>query len=194
MCTHHARQILRLVTVCDAATGVVLFEEKWHWHEGANSEGAGRLVRSFFQIAREIDDGTISRVVFELPPQSAPAEPPAPASSPAIGSTKRFEFGGSGGGSVGGSGDTMVPSPPLRRGRPVERMEMLCTRSASVLVVLFHSTLPPESFDLEEQHVPMRELLEQVMTCVCCFYMSLQRGVGGGRSHQRMSRLSCSSR
>ena len=52
--SHHS--LLCLVSVCDASTGVVLFEERFEaWRAGANSKGVGRLVRSFFQIAREID-------------------------------------------------------------------------------------------------------------------------------------------
>mmetsp|Transcript_19766 Transcript_19766/g.62224 ORF Transcript_19766/g.62224 Transcript_19766/m.62224 type:complete len:173 (-) Transcript_19766:118-636(-) len=68
------RSKLRLLTVCDAENGVVLFERVWQWSEG-NPAGLGNLVRSFFQIAKQLDHGMVSRVVFEQPIDDDTHEP-----------------------------------------------------------------------------------------------------------------------
>mmetsp|Transcript_9412 Transcript_9412/g.23997 ORF Transcript_9412/g.23997 Transcript_9412/m.23997 type:complete len:167 (+) Transcript_9412:3-503(+) len=59
------RSKLRLLTVCDAENGVVLWDRVWEWPKG-NPAGLGNLVRSFFQIAKQLDHGMVSRVVFEM--------------------------------------------------------------------------------------------------------------------------------
>lgn len=59
------RRRLRLLTVCDAEDGVVLFERVWHWNPDGEPQGLGNLVRSFFQIAKQLDHGMVTRVVFE---------------------------------------------------------------------------------------------------------------------------------
>jgi len=58
---------LRLLSVCDSETGEGLFDRVWRWPEDADPKGIGNLVRSFFLVARQLDHGMISRVVFEAP-------------------------------------------------------------------------------------------------------------------------------
>lgn len=65
------RSKLRLLTVCDAENGVVLFERVWQWNLGGRPQGVGNLVRSFFQIAKQLDHGMVTRVVFEDPEVSS---------------------------------------------------------------------------------------------------------------------------
>lgn len=65
------RSKLRLLTVCDAENGVVLFERLWQWNLGDKPQGVGNLVRSFFQIAKQLDHGMVTRVVFEDPEDSS---------------------------------------------------------------------------------------------------------------------------
>lgn len=72
------RRKLRLLTVCDAENGLVLFERVWQWSEGCDPQGVGNLVRSFFQIAKQLDHGMVTRVVFEKPiddEEGSPSEP-----------------------------------------------------------------------------------------------------------------------
>jgi len=56
---------LRLLSVCDVDDGSVIFERVWKWLRREDSLSLGNLVRSFFQIARQLDHGVVSRVVFE---------------------------------------------------------------------------------------------------------------------------------
>jgi len=59
------RSKLRLLSICDAEDGAVLFEKVWKWLKDRDSSIVGNLVRSFFQIAKQLDHGMVSRVVFE---------------------------------------------------------------------------------------------------------------------------------
>ena len=59
---------LRLLSICDSESGVVLFDRIWNWPADADATGVGNLVRSFFMIAKQLDHGMISRVIFETPP------------------------------------------------------------------------------------------------------------------------------
>lgn len=63
MSANEVKERLRLLSVCDAEDGSVLFERVWHWLR--RESNLGNLVRSFFQIARQLDHGVVSRVVFE---------------------------------------------------------------------------------------------------------------------------------
>ncbi|KAJ1456250.1 hypothetical protein M885DRAFT_518063 [Pelagophyceae sp. CCMP2097] len=80
-----SRRSLFFLSVCDAESGEHLFFKEWRWDGGSSSSaspsaggaradaqcgradahGVGNLVRSFFQIASQIDHGMVSRVVFE---------------------------------------------------------------------------------------------------------------------------------
>ena len=51
---------------------VVLFERVWNWPANSDPKGVGNLVRSFFLIAKQLDHGMISRVIFETPPAIEP--------------------------------------------------------------------------------------------------------------------------
>lgn len=53
------------ITISDAKTGFVLIERKYRWPVMANSANLGSLTQSFYQFAREVDDGFIESVVFE---------------------------------------------------------------------------------------------------------------------------------
>lgn len=48
---------LRLVSVCDKETGVCLFQRTWQWRGEQERSGIGNLVQSFYQFAREVDEG-----------------------------------------------------------------------------------------------------------------------------------------
>lgn len=45
------------IRITDIETGVLLFERIYKWHEHANTASLGSLIQSFFQFAREVDDG-----------------------------------------------------------------------------------------------------------------------------------------
>jgi hypothetical protein len=53
------------ITISDAKTGFVIVERKFRWPTHANSSNLGSLTQSFYQFAREVDDGFIESVVFE---------------------------------------------------------------------------------------------------------------------------------
>lgn len=53
------------ITISDAKTGFVILERKFRWPTHANSSNLGSLTQSFYQFAREVDDGFIESVVFE---------------------------------------------------------------------------------------------------------------------------------
>ena len=65
------------LSICDSESGEGLFERVWRWPEGADPKGIGNLVRSFFLVARQLDHGMISRVVFEAPEDEAALVPHA---------------------------------------------------------------------------------------------------------------------
>lgn len=48
---------LRLVSVCDKETGVCLFQRAWQWRGDQERSSIGNLVQSFYQFAREVDQG-----------------------------------------------------------------------------------------------------------------------------------------
>lgn len=48
---------LRLVSVCDKETGVCLFQRTWQWRGDQERSSIGNLVQSFYQFAREVDQG-----------------------------------------------------------------------------------------------------------------------------------------
>lgn len=53
---------LRLVSVCDKETGVCLFQRAWQWRGDQERSCIGNLVQSFYQFAREVDQGGTQRV------------------------------------------------------------------------------------------------------------------------------------
>lgn len=48
---------LRLLSVCDKETGVCLFQRAWQWRGDQERSSIGKLVQSFYQFAREVDQG-----------------------------------------------------------------------------------------------------------------------------------------
>lgn len=48
---------LRLLSVCDKETGVCLFQRAWQWRGEQERSSIGKLVQSFYQFAREVDQG-----------------------------------------------------------------------------------------------------------------------------------------
>lgn len=50
---------LRLLSVCDKETGVCLFQRAWQWRGDQERPSIGKLVQSFYQFAREVDQGGI---------------------------------------------------------------------------------------------------------------------------------------
>ena len=56
---------MKNITVSDSRTGFMLVERKFRWPTHANSSNLGSLTQSFFQFAREVDEGLIESVVFE---------------------------------------------------------------------------------------------------------------------------------
>jgi hypothetical protein len=65
---------LRLLSICDSESGVVLFDRAWRWPSASDAKGVGNLVRSFFLVAKQLDHGMVTRVVFESPPDVAEDE------------------------------------------------------------------------------------------------------------------------
>lgn len=65
---------LRLLSICDSESGVVLFDRAWRWPSASDPKGVGNLVRSFFLVAKQLDHGMVTRVVFESPPDVAEEE------------------------------------------------------------------------------------------------------------------------
>jgi hypothetical protein len=60
------REMVKHVSIADTATGIVLFEKAYRWVEKAQTSMVGSLVQSFYQFAKEVDDGAISSVNFEM--------------------------------------------------------------------------------------------------------------------------------
>lgn len=50
---------LRLLSVCDKETGVCLFQRAWQWRGEQERSSIGKLVQSFYQFAREVDQGGV---------------------------------------------------------------------------------------------------------------------------------------
>ena len=48
---------IKNVTISDARTGFVVFESVMRWPVGTNTAHLGSLIQSFYQFAREVDDG-----------------------------------------------------------------------------------------------------------------------------------------
>ncbi len=48
---------VKAVRITDIASGVVIFERLYKWPDSALASNIGSLIQSFFQFAREIDDG-----------------------------------------------------------------------------------------------------------------------------------------
>jgi hypothetical protein len=48
---------IKNVTICDAKTGFVILECIYRWPEQAVTTNLGSLILSFYQFAREVDDG-----------------------------------------------------------------------------------------------------------------------------------------
>ncbi|CAM9170906.1 unnamed protein product [Phaeothamnion confervicola] len=55
-----------MLSVSDATTGVCLYQRRWRWQDAKEPDGIGKLVMSFYQFARDLDDGEISCVNFEV--------------------------------------------------------------------------------------------------------------------------------
>jgi hypothetical protein len=51
---------IKNITICDAKTGFVILECIYQWPEQAVTTNLGSLILSFYQFAREVDDGGIS--------------------------------------------------------------------------------------------------------------------------------------
>ncbi|CAM9716340.1 unnamed protein product [Discosporangium mesarthrocarpum] len=60
---------LKILNVCDKETGVCLFQQHWQWKESQEPASIGKLVRSFYQFAREVNGGDISCVNFTGQPR-----------------------------------------------------------------------------------------------------------------------------
>lgn len=56
---------IKNITLCDAKTGFVILEHIYQWPEQAVTTNLGSLILSFYQFAREVDDGDIVSVNFE---------------------------------------------------------------------------------------------------------------------------------
>lgn len=98
------------ITISDAKTGFVLLERKFRWPTNTTSSNLGSLTQSFYQFAREVDDGFIGSVVFE---------------------GKEREPHWSGNGGSGGSG---------RSSKQIQTMQMVCTRNEYETVSIFYDT------------------------------------------------------
>lgn len=48
---------IKNITICDAKTGFVVLESIYQWPEQAVTANLGSLILSFYQFAREVDDG-----------------------------------------------------------------------------------------------------------------------------------------
>mmetsp|Transcript_16629 Transcript_16629/g.25026 ORF Transcript_16629/g.25026 Transcript_16629/m.25026 type:complete len:212 (-) Transcript_16629:252-887(-) len=56
---------IKNITISDARTGFVVIERVYRWPEQAVTTNLGSLIQSFYQFAREVDDGEIVSVNFE---------------------------------------------------------------------------------------------------------------------------------
>lgn len=64
------KHLVKLISVAHAGTGVILFEHIYKWPEDTQLTSVGGLAQSFFQFAREVDDGNIVSVHFEGAPRN----------------------------------------------------------------------------------------------------------------------------
>jgi hypothetical protein len=60
--------MLLKVIIVDFKTGLCLFEKTWKWSGVSRHEGIAKLVRTFYQISKDIgDSGEVSQVIFNQP-------------------------------------------------------------------------------------------------------------------------------
>ena len=146
---------LRLLSICDSESGVrlrgadavrrrshssfpsqvVLFERVWTWPQASDPKGVGNLVRSFFLIAKQLDHGMVTRVVFESPPAADDDDLMVMLCTKNERVARRRRTG-----------------PP--------RAPLLGASTPSQVVAVFHETLDFDEED-EEIHAAMRQLVEQ---------------------------------
>jgi hypothetical protein len=53
------------ICILDVETGLIVFQKVYKWKESSAFSNLGGLIQSFYQFAREVDDGLISCVNFE---------------------------------------------------------------------------------------------------------------------------------
>jgi hypothetical protein len=49
---------IKYITISDSKTGFVLCEVIYKWNENTITTNIGNLIQSFYQFAREVDDGS----------------------------------------------------------------------------------------------------------------------------------------
>ena len=54
------------ICISDVETGIIVFQKVYKWKESSAFFNLGGLIQVFYQFAREVDDGQISCVNFEL--------------------------------------------------------------------------------------------------------------------------------
>jgi hypothetical protein len=55
---------IKNITISDAKTGFIVLECVYRWPDQAVTTNLGSLILSFYQFAREVDDGGKSRYLF----------------------------------------------------------------------------------------------------------------------------------
>eukprot|EP00904_Undaria_pinnatifida_P002609 jgi/Undpi1/12349/HiC_scaffold_5.g02023.m2 len=130
---------LRLVSVCCKETGVCLFQRAWQWRGDKGRSSIGNLVQSFYQFAREVDQGEISCVNFLVQSRTHRRVNSSQAARRARG--------------------------PSTRALP-DSMQMLCTRNEDIIVAVFFDVKTCVTTSTENQG-NVREFLNQVKDSFC---------------------------
>ncbi|CAN0290891.1 unnamed protein product [Pylaiella littoralis] len=130
---------LRLLSVCDKETGVCLFQRVWQWRGDQERPSIGKLVQSFYQFAREVDQGEISCVNFLVKSR-----------------THRR---------VSSSQAARRTRGPSTRSLP-DSMQMLCTRNDDIIVAVFFDVKTCVTTSSESQG-SVREFLNKVKHSFC---------------------------
>ncbi|CAN0348592.1 unnamed protein product [Ectocarpus sp. 6 AP-2014] len=132
---------LRLLSVIDKETGVCLFQRAWQWRgeQERSSVSIGKLVQSFYQFAREVDQGEISCVNFLVKSR-----------------THRR---------VSSSQAARRTRGPSARSLP-DSMQMLCTRNEDIIVAVFFDVKTCVTTSTENQG-SVRQFINQASNSFC---------------------------
>lgn len=146
------KSLLRLLHIVDRKTGKCIYQYQWKWDTNGTTQGVESLVQSFLQLARQLDNGTLSCCHFEnLKPSCSVTGPHGRRAS--LSKRSRFQSGYS----------------PMH---VQESVKMICVTQPLLLGVLFYD-------QVNFAGVHMDPLSEQYLKdCTCSFAEQFQHDIG----------------
>jgi len=125
--------LVKSIVIIDAFTGIKLYERIAKWNEKSNTSNLGFLIKSFYQLAREIDDGEIKSVSFES--KNWKHSKPGKVARSRSGTSEREKSG--------------------------KTMKMVCSRSEEVVVSIFYNS-DSHSVTDETMETKMTSLVDHI--------------------------------